>query len=368
MKDKNFQCLIHQIYEASVEVEVWTDIADKLSDLFGSAAIGIVDQPLTPSGQVFEAAARFDQELRDKHFEEFNTPETNLGLALVMNAPLDVPSDIFSYVDKETFENHPSVRALLRPQNIDRALIVTLERNEGLLSFAVVMRRIGQSDFDETDLQKLGELSRHIKLSHKLRRLLYIRDQERIAAKRHAAQSHVAHGLIILNMKGKVLDADAGAEAILEEPNGLRLCKGRLSLDAVDPPLDGDDLQTFIETPAHQARPLVIKSRNGAFIVLECLPVPVGDAQVTERLCRFVTIKRIRTDIAPETAIFSKAYGLTKGEARVADALSYSDNASEAARALGITRDTMKSHLGKIYGKTGVNSLPQLMLLIGKLS
>jgi DNA-binding CsgD family transcriptional regulator len=174
--------------------------------------------------------------------------------------------------------------------------------------------------------------------------------------------------VVILNMKGRVLDADAGAEAIFEEPEGLRLRNGRLSLEASTPPLDGNDLQAFAETPAEEAAPFVIRTRDGAIIILEHLPVRLSDTHVAERLCHFLTIRRIRTDIAPETVIFSKVYHLTRGEARVVDALSYSDNASEAARAIGISRDTMKSHLSRIYGKTGVNSLPQLMLLIGKLS
>lgn len=368
MKDENLQKLIPLIYEASTDIEAWTDIAGKLSDVFGAAGIGVVDQPLTPSGQLFYGAARFEQAMTDKHFEEFSTPDTNLGLALVMNAPLDVPFNLLSYVDQKTFDDHPSVRALLRPQGFDKALIVTMERNEDLLSFTTVLRRTGQPDFDETDLRKLGDLSRHIKKSHKFRRFLYARDQERIAVKRRAAQSHIVHGLITLNLKGKVLDTDAGAEAILREPNGLKLRNGRLIVNTGNSSLDGDDLQAFVQTPAQHAGPLIIRGRNEVFIVLEHFPVTVSDAYTPERLCRFITMKRIRTSIAPETMIFSKAYKLTKAEARVVDALSYSDNASEAARALGITRDTIKSHLNKIYGKTGVNSLPQLMLLMGRLS
>jgi DNA-binding CsgD family transcriptional regulator len=368
MKDDEFQSLIPQIYEASTDLEGWADIADKLSDVFGSAGIGVVDQPLTPYGQVFHATSRFEQTMRDRHFEEFNTPETNLGLAMVMNAPLDIPFNCLEYVDRKTFEDHPSTRAILRPQDIDKTLIVTLERNEDLLSFAALFRRTGQPDFDEEDSRKLAEVSRHIKKSHKFRRLLHARDQQREAAKHRAARSHIAHGLVILNMKGRVLDADAGAEAIFEEPEGLRLRNGRLSLEASTPPLDGNDLQAFAEMPAEEAAPFVIRTRDGAIIILEHLPVRLSDTHVAERLCHFLTVRRIRTDIAPETVIFSKVYHLTRGEARVVDALSYSDNASEAARAIGISRDTMKSHLSRIYGKTGVNSLPQLMLLIGKLS
>jgi DNA-binding CsgD family transcriptional regulator len=368
VKDNNFQSLIPDIYEASTDIEGWTSIADRLSDLFGSAGVGVVDQPLTPSGQIFSATSRFEQTMRDRHFEEFNTPETNLGLALVVQAPLGMPTNMLAFVDQKTFEDHASTRALLRPQEIDKTLFVTLERNENLLSFAILFRRIGQPDFDETDTKNLAELSRHIKKSHKFRRLLHARDEQRDAAKHRASRSHIAHGLVILNMKGAVLDADAGAEAIFEEPDGLQLRNGRLSLEASIPPLDGNDLQAFAEMPPEQAAPLAVRTRDGAIIVLEHLPVPVSDPHVAERLCRFLTIKRIRTSVAPETVAFSKAYNLTKAEARVVDALSHADNASDAARSIGISRDTMKSHLSRIYGKTGINSLPQLMLLIGRLS
>lgn len=326
MKNNDFQELIHLLYEVSTDIDRWGEIADELNTLFGCSGIAVIRQPLPPSGRFFVATSYFEQTPANRHFEDSNTPETDIGLAAVPNIPANMPS------------------------------------------FVILFRRAGQPDSDETDLEKPAELPHHIRKTQKSHRLLSTRDQERQVAMHRAPLSHIAHGLLTLDMEGKVLDTDAGADAILKEHSGLKLRDGKLLLEATDPPVNGEDLQAFIEEPAQHAATLIIRTRDEAVIVLKHMSAPAGDTQVSERLCRFLTIRRIRTHSAPETVILSKAYGLTRAESRVVNALSYSDNAAEAARAIGIKRDTMKSHLTKIYGKAGVNSLPQLMLLIGKLS
>ncbi|MBX2806114.1 MAG: hypothetical protein KTR19_09090 [Hyphomicrobiales bacterium] len=358
MTTANHKTLTDDKYEESSDIDPSPGVSDKLSDLFGSSSIAILGQTLTDFGQVFSVTATFWQTLRDKHFKEINTPQTNIGLATIMVSPQDAPFNIMFFIDHKSFEQRPSTQTLL----------VTLECNEDFVSFAVLSRQTEQPDIGASDCKTLAEISRHIKKSHKFRHLLNFRDQQQNAAKLRASSSPVAHGLIILDMKGRILNADAGAEAILEEQHELRLSNGRLTLEASTSSLDNKELQAFIETPARQVEPAILTMRDGTVIILAHLPAAASDMRLEETTHRYITLKRIRTDTKPESAIFSKAYHLTRAEARVADALTCSDNASDAARSIGISRDTMKSHLSKIYGKAGVNSLPQLMLLIGKLN
>jgi DNA-binding CsgD family transcriptional regulator len=60
---------------------------------------------------------------------------------------------------------------------------------------------------------------------------------------------------------------------------------------------------------------------------------------------------------------FAKLYGLTDGELRMLISISLSYNVEEAASSIGIKTCTAKTHLQRIYEKTGTAKLSQLMAL-----
>jgi DNA-binding CsgD family transcriptional regulator len=57
-------------------------------------------------------------------------------------------------------------------------------------------------------------------------------------------------------------------------------------------------------------------------------------------------------------------YGLTPGEARFAASLLQGKSVEEAAAAMGITVNTARAYLKRIYQKTGVRRQPELMRLL----
>ncbi|MCL4791972.1 MAG: helix-turn-helix transcriptional regulator, partial [Gammaproteobacteria bacterium] len=59
-----------------------------------------------------------------------------------------------------------------------------------------------------------------------------------------------------------------------------------------------------------------------------------------------------------------QAYELSKAEARVCKALLSGKSAQEAAVALNISRNTVKTHLARIFHKTGVHSQTALLQLM----
>ena len=58
------------------------------------------------------------------------------------------------------------------------------------------------------------------------------------------------------------------------------------------------------------------------------------------------------------------AYGLTPAEARVALLLASGVSGQQMPELLGVTYDTVKTHLRRCFEKTGVHSQAQLMRLL----
>jgi DNA-binding CsgD family transcriptional regulator len=63
-------------------------------------------------------------------------------------------------------------------------------------------------------------------------------------------------------------------------------------------------------------------------------------------------------------ASMRSAYGLTPAEARVALLLASGVNGQQMPAVLGVTSDTIKTHLRRCFEKTGVHSQAQLMRLL----
>src|SRR5262249_21356635 len=64
----------------------------------------------------------------------------------------------------------------------------------------------------------------------------------------------------------------------------------------------------------------------------------------------------------------AEAYGLTEAEARVAEAASGGSTIGEIGRRLGLSPNTVKTHLRRIYEKTGTRrqaELARVMAMIG---
>lgn len=62
------------------------------------------------------------------------------------------------------------------------------------------------------------------------------------------------------------------------------------------------------------------------------------------------------------------AFGLSKAESRVCQALLSGKSAQEAAVALHISPNTIKTHLARIFNKTGVHSQTALLQLLTRRS
>ena len=70
----------------------------------------------------------------------------------------------------------------------------------------------------------------------------------------------------------------------------------------------------------------------------------------------------------PSAAALTALYGLTTMEARVLMQIAEGRNRAEAAAALSIADSTAKSHLDRVFSKTGANDQAALARLLRELS
>ncbi len=355
--------IIPLIYDACDCDDLWSQIVLQISDEFGGASVGYVLQDLTGAGASFNALAHFDKDLTDLHFEEYDTPQKNPGVAALFRAPLCQPFSLNSFLDTRTYEADPSAQAILKPQKIDKGLFVAFERDAGTLGFMNLLKRTDQCDFEPHQAQTFAVLSRHMARAAKLRRLTNCQASRQAIADERSGRPCKMEGAVMLAVDGKVLDADAGARAIFKSQSTLVLRKDRLRSTAMKSSMNDEIMQTFLTAGNAPHYPFVLAEQGRSLITLDVLPAhrsPSGQS------ARPVVICRSFPHSAPNVKAFCTFYELSKAECRVVETLTSSPNATQAAKTIGISRDTIKSHLSRIYSKTESASLSQLMLLVGR--
>lgn len=69
----------------------------------------------------------------------------------------------------------------------------------------------------------------------------------------------------------------------------------------------------------------------------------------------------------PDLSLFARAFGLTRAETDLLGRLVGGDDITMAGVALGIAKTTAKTHLARLYSKTGTNRQSVLVVLANKL-
>lgn len=357
--------LIPAIYDASADDAMWPEIAQRLSMLFGDAAIGIDYRGSMRSPTSIAIAARFDESRIEEHYKKFSEPEKNIGVAALMRAPILEAFSLESFVDKRTYERDPGIRDILQPQKIDKALLTTLECERDAFSFASVYRRAHQPEFVAEDQRALDLLSPHIAKSLLFRQLRLTADRIRLLRDLRLAANPRIEAAVVVDRNSRLIEADNEALALLAMGHGLSVRNGRLVSTARNAEQDEECLRRFLAS-TQPGSVFTIRARQDAMLTLE--PVPAGAAgRWPGRNVVILLVRRIPLGSSNRSArSFSRAFALTDAECRVMEALAESPTAAKAAAKLGVSRETIKSHLKNIYAKTDVSSLPQLMLLLGR--
>lgn len=366
MQKHYFDSLVPVIYEAAFSDDLWPHIAKELSVLFGGSAIGIDSHSGIKDLDSFTAASLFDTSLRDLHYEGYDTPETNPGVAALLRATIGRPFAMQSFVSADTYDRDPSIQAILKPQNLDKGVFVTLGRDHTGFEFMSVFRNASQDDFDLDHTRAVAFIGQHIARSIRLRRMRLSRERALRASNLLASQNSPLEGVLVVGSDAKLFEADPGPTAILSLDDALSERGGYLVSRVRTPGQDQRSLLSFLSQAPSESLHMVLTT-GAASTVLEKLPAAAlmfGSSRSSH--AQMLHIRRV--PLKPERSIsgFSVAFALTNAEARVIEALIKTDSATEAAAVLRLSRETVKTHLNRIYEKTEVRSLSQLMLLVGR--
>lgn len=101
--------------------------------------------------------------------------------------------------------------------------------------------------------------------------------------------------------------------------------------------------------------------------VLHLIPARRHARELLSRVTAFAVLAKAGNDLLPQADVIAALFDLTPAEARVARALAGGMSPTEVARQAGVSRETIRSQLKKVFAKTSTRRQSELASLISRL-
>jgi DNA-binding CsgD family transcriptional regulator len=182
--------------------------------------------------------------------------------------------------------------------------------------------------------------------------------------------SGLAAGVFLVDENASIVFANRSGQIMLEDERIL--CQKDFVLTAVDPKV-GATLPEIIASARDGDAAVGV---NGISLPLSAppepwlahiLPLTSGirrDAGITYSAVAAVFVHKASLETPSAMETMSKLYRLTPSELRVLAALSQVGGIPAVAAVVGISEATVKTHLQRLFGKTGTNRQAELVKLV----
>jgi DNA-binding CsgD family transcriptional regulator len=181
--------------------------------------------------------------------------------------------------------------------------------------------------------------------------------------------------MFLVDASGRIVHANASGHVMLAENSLLSAAGGKLT--ATDAAADQVLHELFIAAGSGDtaigvkgvAMPLV--GAAGVRYVAHVLPLTSGArrrAGASYAAVAAVFVHKAALDMSSPPEIIAKTFKLTPTELRVLLAIVEVGGAPEVAEALGIGETTVKTHLGRLYAKTGAHRHADLVKIVAGFS
>ena len=181
----------------------------------------------------------------------------------------------------------------------------------------------------------------------------------------------IGAGLFFVDASGRIVHANAGGHAMLAQGTLLRAIGGRLVPN--DASAEQGLLETFSMAESGDgalgtrgvAVPLV--ARDGEHYVAHVLPLTAGArrrAGAAYAAVAAVFVHKAGLDMPSPQEVIAKFYKLTPTELRVLFAIVQVGGVPNVAEAMGISESTVKTHLRRLFAKTGSDRQADLVKLV----
>jgi len=363
--------LIGDIYDAALDAAMWPRALERIYGFVGGSGAGLhVRDTARRTGQIFYEVGtdpRYGQLYFEKYakFDPLSTAYLVLEVGEVFSTSMLIPP-------AEFFETR-FYKEWVQPQGWIDNIFVTLERSGTNHAEHVVFRHERDGIADEAARQRMRLLAPHLRRAVLIGNVIDLKTSE--AAALADTLDGISAGMLLLDARGGIVHANASGRTLLAEGSLLRAAGGKLA--ANNAKAEQALHEAFLAADSGDAAvgtkgiAVPLTTRGGERYVAHLLPLTSGarrraGTRYAAVAALFVHKTALEAPTAPE--VIANTFKLTPSELRVLLAIAEVGGVPETAAALGIGQGTVRTHLLRLYAKTGTRRQAELVKLVAGFS
>ena len=362
------------IYETLRNPRAWIEVLARLQRLMTAEALVLGWHDVAIGGGACLHQVGLDPALVDRYETEFSSKNPWMQAEQLFQARAIVAGEeILPSVDLMKTEFY---QEYLRPQRLLHGLCGVVCRRGSEFWHLTAARRPSRPAFDEADRRELGRLLPHIE---RVLELGWELAGERSA--RHAlldVLDQLSTAIVMVDAEARPIMVNAAAEHILGLGDGMMVHSRRLeALWHSERTRLMQLIATACAAPNGAAREgghLKITRPSGMrpfLVIVSSLPTAYCDGAGRQRRVAAVVIKDAQAELHTSAANrreIAELYELTPAEETLLDLILDGSGLFEAAEQLGVSRNTARTHMKRIYAKTGTRRQAELVRRLAHLT
>ncbi|MHC2338260.1 helix-turn-helix transcriptional regulator [Bradyrhizobium sp. USDA 4454] len=359
--------LLDLIYDAATDETLWSDVLVRIAELTASVNGVLFGQVVGDSKVFFNHHTLSREECLRAYRERYVKNPYALHMDRQHNGAIVRSDEIAPLSELKKTEFYHDV---LRPQRVAHAAMISLAKRSGFSVVFHLCRGERQGPFEEPQIGILRRLRPHlcrsIELGFRLEAYKSLRETNA------QALDCLAIGVIFLDRSRRIILANEAARLFGAADGPLRLRNGTVSAFAASFSRRLDDLVQAVLRGLPAATMSMPHPEDGRLINLLVSSVRSRDIDRLQRLhpqraaAMIFVLDPAGPGELPATSLMD-IWQLTLAEARAALCVARGCSVAEIARRLGVSPNTVKTHLRRVFAKTGVRSQVELAGLIAPL-
>ena len=365
--DRELSELIGQIYDAALEPDAWPDVLSKAAPFVGGHAAALFSKNAGNKSGVAVYDHGIDARYRQLYFEYYiKLDPATTGQFF---ADIDEPIATADLVPYDEFLETRFYKEWAKPQNLVDFVAAVLDKSATNAAMFGVFRHERDGVVDPPARQRMRLIVPHVRRAVLIGRLIDLKMAE--AATLGDVLQGISAGMFPVGADGRLVHANAAGEVMLEAGDVITNNSGRFT--ATDPQVDQTLRDIFTEAGGGDAAigikgiAVPMAARSGERHVAHVLPLTSGErrrAGASYAAAAAVFVRKAALEVASPPEVVARTYGLTPTELRVLMAIVEVGGVPEVAVALGVAETTVKTHLGRLFEKTGTSRQADLVKLV----
>jgi DNA-binding CsgD family transcriptional regulator/PAS domain-containing protein len=360
--------LIGDIYDAALDRGLWPDVLEKSCGYVQGATGTLMSQDTAPGRALF-----YFQWGNDSNFlKSYQDIYVKLNPVLVPTLLYARVGDVLSTVDLLPFDEFFASRFYkewVAPQGLIDSIFSTLDKSARSYAFIAITRHERHGIVDEDTRRRMRLLAPHFRRAVAIGKVIDLHKVE--AAALADALDGLGTAMFLVDANGRIVHTNAAAHAMLDEGSVVHAIGGKFA--AVNAQADRSLHDIFMNADDGDAAvgtkgiAVAMTARGGERFVAHVLPLTSGarrKAGVAYSAVAAVFVQKAALELPHPLEAIAATFKLTPAEMRVLMMIVQIGGVPEVAPVLGISEATVKTHLQRIFAKTGTKRQADLVKLV----